>query len=173
MKRIVRTLPVVVAVALIVMGCGPSDSSVRARNIKVVHTVFSEIWSKGNVDLIDDLFAADYVGHFPGETVHGRRALVNQVTAHRSSFPDWTEEVEDTIADRDRVVVRFRSRGTNLGEFSGRPPTGNRVEISEVAIFRLSNGRIMEQWVYPDILSLQSQLSGEGEEGGSHPSPSE
>ena len=157
MNRIVLLLPVAVAITLI--GCGPSDNPVKVRNIKLIHTVFSEIWNKGNVDLIDDLFADDFVGHFPGETLHGRRALVNQVNAHRSSFPDWTEEVEDTIADQDRVVVRFRSRGTNLGEFLGKPPTGNHVEISEVAIFRLSNGKIVEQWVYPDMLSLQRQLS--------------
>ncbi len=156
MKRIALFLPVVVAMTLI--GCGLSDNSVKARNIKLVHRVFSEIWSKGNVDLIDDLFAENFVGHFPGETLHGRQALVNQVNAHRSSFPDWTEEVEDTIADRDRVVVRFRSRGTNLGEFLGNAPTGNHVEISEVAIFRLSNGKIIEQWVHPDMLSLQRQL---------------
>jgi len=143
---------------MILIGCGPSDNSVKARNIKLIHMVFSEIWSKGNVDLIDDSFAEDFIGHFPGETLYGRRALLNQVNAHRNSFPDWTEEVEDTIADRDRVVVRFRSRGTNLGEFLGNPPTGNRVEISEVAIFRLSNGKIIEQWVYPDMLSLQRQL---------------
>jgi len=156
MNRIVLSLPV--AAAVILIGCGPSDNSVKARNIKLIQMVFSEIWSKGNVDLIDDLFAEDFVGHFPSETLSGRRALVNQVNAHRSSFPDWTEEVEDTIADRDRVVVRFRSRGTNLGEFLGNPPTRNRVEISEVAIFRLSNGKISEQWVYPDMLSLQRQL---------------
>ena len=156
MKRIAIFLPVVVAMTVI--GCGPSDNSVNARNIKIVHRVFFEIWSKGDVDLIDDLFAKNFVGHFPGETLHGRQALVNQVSVHRSSFPDWTEEVEDTIADRDRVVVRFRSRGTNLGEFLGNPPTGNHIEISEVAIFRLSNGKIIEQWVYPDMLSLQRQL---------------
>ena len=156
MNRIVLLLPV--AVAMIVRGCGPSDDSVEVGNVKLVHMVFSEIWSKGDVDLIDDLFAEDFVGHFPAETLYGRRALVNQVNAHRSSFPDWTEEVEDTIADGDRVVVRFRSHGTNLGEFLGDPPTRNRVEISEVAIFRLSNGKIIEQWVYPDMLSLQRQL---------------
>ncbi len=100
----------------------------------------------------------DFVGHFPEETVHGREGVLAQVMAHRRSFPDWTEEVEDTIADRDRVVVRFKSHGTNSGDFLGRPPTGNRVEISEVAIFRLSDGKIVEQWVYPDILSLQRQL---------------
>ena len=146
------------ACALIMMSCAPSDDAVEVRNREVVRTVFSEIWSKGNVDLIPELFSENYVGHFPGETVHGREGLAAQVTAHRSSFPDWTEEVEDEIVDGDRVAIRFKSRGTNLGDFLGNPPSGNSVEISEVAIFRFMNGKISEQWVYPDILSLQRQL---------------
>jgi steroid delta-isomerase-like uncharacterized protein len=143
----------------ITVGCAPSTDSARARNIAVVHRVPAELWSKGKVELIDELFADDFVGHFPEKTVHGREGLLDQVTSHRRSFPDWTEEVVDTIADRDRVVVRFRSSGTNLGEFLGRPPTGKHVEIYEAAIFRLRDGKIVEQWVFPDILSMQRQLS--------------
>jgi hypothetical protein len=79
--------------------------------------------------------------------------------AHRKAFPDWNEEVEDEIMNHDRVAVRFTSRGTNTGDFLGNPPTGNQVEISEVAIFRLLDGKIVEQWVYPDMLSLQRQLN--------------
>ena len=146
------------AATMMLVGCAASDGPVKVKNVEVVHVVFAEIWSKGNVDLIGDVFAEDFVGHFPAETVHGREGILAEVTAHRTAFPDWTEEVEDTIADRDRVVVRFTSRGTNLGDFLGNPPTGNHVEISEVAIFKLSDGRIVEQWVYPDILSLQRQL---------------
>jgi len=156
MSRIVLILPAVVTMMLI--GCSASDDPVKVRNVEVVHLVFAEIWSEGNVDLISDVFAEDFVGHFPGETVHGREGILAEVFAHRTAFPDWTEEVEDTIADRDRVVVRFTSRGTNLGEFLGNQPTKNHVEISEVAIFKLSEGRIVEQWVYPDLLSLQRQL---------------
>jgi predicted ester cyclase len=91
--------------------------------------------------------------------VHGREGLATEVTAHRTAFPDWAEEVEDEIVDRDRIAARFTSRGTNTGDFLGNPPTGARVEISEVAIFRLEDGKIAEQWVYPDILSLQRQLN--------------
>jgi steroid delta-isomerase-like uncharacterized protein len=131
---------------------------VRARNVKILHVVFSEIWSKGNVDLIDDVYAEDFVGHFPAGTVHGREGLLSRVTAHRRAFPDWTEKVDDTIAEGDRVAMRFTSRGTNLGEFLGNPPTGNSVEISEVAIFRLREGKVVEQWVYPNMLSMQRQL---------------
>ena len=122
--------------------------------------VFSEVWSRGNVDLIPDLFSENYVGHFPGgETVHGRDGLAAQVIAHRKAFPDWTEGIEDEIVDHDRVAIRFTSRGTNRGDFLGNPPTGNSVEISEVVIFKFMDGKIAEQWVYPDILSLQSQLN--------------
>jgi len=156
MNRIVVVMPA--AVTMLLMGCAASDDPVKVRNVEAVHVVFAEIWSKGNVDLIGNAFAKDFVGHFPGDTVHGREGIRAAVIAHRTAFPDWTEEVEDTIADRDRVVVRFTSRGTNLGNFLGNPPTGNHVEISEVAIFKLSDGRIVEQWVYPDMLSLQRQL---------------
>lgn len=162
MKRFV--LFVSAAVIVILAGCAASGDAVEATNVETVHAVFTEIWSKGNLGVIDDLFAEDFVGHFPGETVHGREGLRAQVISHRTSFPDWTEQVEDTIADGDLVVVRFTSRGTNLGDFLGNPPTGNHVEISEVAIFRLQGGRIVEQWVYPDILGLQRQL-GAGDEG--------
>jgi steroid delta-isomerase-like uncharacterized protein len=156
MKRIILLVPA--AVTMILIGCAASDDPIKVKNIEAVHEVFSKIWSKGNVDLISDLYAEDFVGHFPTKTVYGQEGILEEVMSHRGAFPDWVEEVEDTIADGDRVVIRFTSRGTNLGDFLGNPPTRNRVEISEVAIFELRDGKIVEQWVYPDILSMQRQL---------------
>ena len=157
MKRIALFVPL----AVITIACAPPDDPAEAGSSRVVREVFSEIWSKGNVELIPGYFSESFVGHFPGgDTVHGREGLAAEVMAHRKAFPDWTEVVEDVILDHDRIAVRFTSHGTNTGEFLGNPPTGDRVEISEVAIFRLENGEIVEQWVYPDILSLQRQLNG-------------
>ena len=66
------------------------------------------------VDVIQvSQYATDFVGHFPGETVRGPAGIRSSVLAHRASFPDWTETVEGTIAEGDRVVTKFRSRGTN------------------------------------------------------------
>lgn len=148
-----------VFVALFFASCAPSNDVVEERNREVVRTVFSEIWSKGNVDLITELFSENFVGHFPGEIIYGHEGLAAEVIAHRRAFPDWTEKVEDEIVDGDKVAIRFTSRGTNMGEFLGNQPTGKSVEISEVAIFKLMDGRISEQWVYPDILGLQRQLT--------------
>ena len=161
MKRIELLL----FVAVITSACVPPDDSTQVGTSGVVRTVFSEIWSKGNVELIPDLFSEHFVGHFPGgHTVSGRQGLAAEVIAHRKAFPDWTEEVVDEIVDHDLVAVRFTSRGTNTGEFLDNPPTGNRIEISEVVIFRFEDGEIAEQWVYPDILSLERQLSAQHQE---------
>jgi steroid delta-isomerase-like uncharacterized protein len=151
-------MPFILLAAMVVMGCVRPEDSVERRNSKVVRKVFSEIWSQGNVELIPGLFSEDFVGHFPAGAVKGREGLTDEVIAHRKAFSDWTEEVEDEIIDGDRIAIRFTSRGTNTGDFLGNPPTGNRVEISEVAIFKLMDGKVAEQWVYPDMLSMQHQL---------------
>jgi steroid delta-isomerase-like uncharacterized protein len=155
-----KKIAVPVFAALILANCAPAGDAVEARNREVVRAVFSEVWSKGNVELIGKLFSENFVGHFPGETINGQEGLAAAVVAHRKAFPDWTEKIEDEIVDGDRVAIRFTSRGTNMGEFLGNPPTGKAVEISEAAIFKLIDGKIEEQWVYPDILDLQRQLSG-------------
>ena len=153
-----QDLLLLIAMIMTLMGCGSSDDQIKAKNIDVINGVFSEVWSKGNVDLIDELYGANFVGHFPAGTFHGHEGIRGRVIAHREAFPDWTEEIQDTIAEQDRVVARFTSRGTNLGSFLGNPPTRHFVEISEVSIFKLRDGKIVEQWVYPDMLSMQRQL---------------
>ena len=152
-----------VAIAVAACGCAGSSDANKSRNIEVVRLQHSEIWSKGNVDLIETVYAEDFIGHFPAGTVRGHAGIRSRVEAHRTAFPEWTEVVDDIIADGDRVVTRFTSRGTNLGEFLGNPATGNGVEISEVCVHRLADGKIVEVWVYPDFRSLQRQLNSERE----------
>jgi steroid delta-isomerase-like uncharacterized protein len=151
------------ALAVTSFGCSNSPDTNRSRNIELVRMQHSEIWSKGNVGIIPAVYAEDFTGHFPAGTVRGHAGIRARVEAHRTAFPDWTEVVDDVVADGDRVVTRFTSRGTNLGEFLGHPPTGNRVEISEVCIYRFADGKIAETWVYPDFRSMQRQLGAEAQ----------
>lgn len=150
-------LSVVLTVAA--WGCTDSSGANKSRNIKLVELEHSEIWSKGNVDLLDTVYAENVIGHFPAGIVQGHAGIRARIKAHRTAFPDWTEVIDDVIVEGDRVVTRFTSRGTNLGEFLGNPATGNHVEISEVCVHRIAEGKIVEIWVYPDFRSMQQQLS--------------
>lgn len=141
-------------------GCVAPPSDETARNKAIVLRSEAELWSKGNLDVAEELYSPDFVCHFLiGPDWKGVEGIKQEIRSHRTSFPDWNEQVDDIIAEGDKVVIRFTSTGTHLGPFQGIAPTGNRVSIREVAIFRLANGKIAEQWGQPDISGLQQQLS--------------
>ncbi len=128
-------------------------------NKVIVRRQHEEVWSKGNLTLVDEIYTPDFVCHFVvGSEWRGPEGVRQQVTGHRTSFPDWNEHIDDIIAEADRVVTRFTSRGTQKGEFQGIPPTGNKVTIAEVAIYRIVDGKIAEQWGFPDVMDLLRQV---------------
>jgi steroid delta-isomerase-like uncharacterized protein len=64
----------------------------------------------------------------------------------REAFPDLSVAVEGLMAEEDRVAVRVVTRGTHRGEFQGIAPTGKRVEVRAMDMFRISNGKLVEHW---------------------------
>lgn len=80
------------------------------------------------------------------------------MTRIRAAFPDWREDIEDIVFEGDRIVVRYVSTGTQDGAFLGRLPSGARVRVDEISIFRIADGRIAEQWCLVDDLALFKQL---------------
>lgn len=150
----------VLGLLIVLCSCGGSGDAQKADNIETVRSQHTEIWSRGDVSLIPEIYAEDYVGHFPGgRTVTGREGIRETIESFRAAFPDWMETVEQVVADGDRVVTVYRSTGTHTGEFLGNPATGNKVEILEASVFRMTEGRIAEQWAFPDVLSLQVQTT--------------
>lgn len=71
----------------------------------------------------------------------------------RQAFPDMQVSVEDVIAEEDRVAARVTMRGTHRGEFQGIAPTGKRVEVRAIDIFRIAEGQIVEHWGHVDDLT--------------------
>ena len=120
----------------------------------------SEVWSKGNFELIASIYTEDYIGHFPGgQTVNGHDGIRDAVESHRMSFPNWNEQVLEIIVNGDSAATRYRSRATHNGEFFGVAATGNEIDILEASFYRMVDGRIAEQWAFPDVASLQRQIS--------------
>lgn len=73
-------------------------------------------------------------------------------------FPDFKYTIEDMIAESDKVSVRYRLDGTNLGEFLGIPPTGRRVYIKNQGIFLIKDGKLQESWHVSDMLDFMQQI---------------
>lgn len=133
---------------------------VLQRNKDVVLRSHLEVWNRERYELIDELYDPEFACHFICQQEStGLEAMRRFVAGHRRSFPDWTERVVDIFAEGDRVVARYCSTGTHKGEFQGIAPTGRRVTVNEVSVYRVRNGRIIEQWGFPDGLSLVQQLT--------------
>jgi steroid delta-isomerase-like uncharacterized protein len=118
-----------------------------------------EVWSKGNLDVVDELFDADYVYHEPyaGE-IRGREGLKQVVTMYRTAYPDLQFTSEDLIAEGDMVVQRWSCAGTHQGELMGIPATGKRTATIGINIVRYEGGKAVEEWSNWDALGLMQQL---------------
>jgi steroid delta-isomerase-like uncharacterized protein len=130
------------------------------KNRRLILSQHEEIWSKGNLSLVDQLYASKFFCHsIDSSPWHGPEGVKDRVRVVRTAFPDWTETVEDIIAEDDRIVTRFVCTGTHRAVFLGIEPTGRRVRVAEIAIYRIEDHKIAEQWLFQDITGLHRQLT--------------
>jgi steroid delta-isomerase-like uncharacterized protein len=128
-------------------------------NKEMVRRLVDEAQGTGNFDVIDELFADDFVDHTPlaglPPTREGVRILFGVL---RSAFPDLRVAISEQIAEDERVVTRKTFHGTHGGEFMGMAPTGNPVSFEVVDILNIRGDRITEHRVVFDQLGLLRQL---------------
>lgn len=128
------------------------------QNKLIARQVFEDIQSEGNTALVDQIVAVDYVCHTPPVDIHGPEGAKQFTALLRAAFPNMRVTVEDQIAEGDKVATRWIFRGTHEGDFQGIPPTGKQVTMSGITIFHIANGKLLEGWNKPDLLSLLQQL---------------
>ena len=117
------------------------------------------VGNEGNLGLADDIFDR-YLAHQPDGSVleRGPEDVKRFMGEFREAFPDFHSEIEDQIAEGDKVVSRWRMHGTHRGEFRGIAPTGIALDITGIGIFRFSNGKVLESWDNFDRLGMMRQL---------------
>lgn len=124
---------------------------------------------------MDEHVAPDFVRHDPGLPfeVRGPEGVKHLNSVLLAAFPDLILDVEDEVAEGDKVLMRLTLRATHRGEFMGIPPTGNEVEVGVLDLFRIGDGRLEEHWAMMDNLGLMRQLGAiPGGEGSEEASPS-
>jgi len=121
---------------------------------------FWGVWEEGNLGLVDELVAPDYVNHSPGmpNQPEGPEGVKAVVSMFRAGMPNLRVVIEDMIAEGDKVMMRYKIEGTHEGELFGVPPTGRRVSIESITVERVSGGKIREHWRVTDTLDMMQQL---------------
>ena len=130
----------------------------------IARRVVEDIFALGRLEAIDELVAPDFVSHTFSFTDDGREQLRAATQRVHASHSDVTFDVEDTLVEGDRAVVRLTSSATPIGDFMGVPAAGKRYTIGEMHWFRVEGGKVVEHWHQHDALGLMRQL-------GAFPSP--
>jgi predicted ester cyclase len=116
------------------------------RNRALVLRWFEEVWNRRIDATADELAAPGAIGHLEGIETVGPAAFLKVRSALLAAFPDLQIIVEDSIAEGDNVVVRWRATGTHLGEGFGLGVTRAPVAFRGMSWQRVVDGRIVEAW---------------------------
>ena len=139
-------------------------------NKELVRLNLEKVWSQRNaeaaVKAAREIYATDFVNHdWSGDSNGGLDQFANGLAENRASFPDWTEKVEALVAEANFVAVRSVSTGTQAADLAAVAhimpviPNGRRhLRMPELAIFRISNGKLAEEWNISDGWDANAQL---------------
>ena len=118
-----------------------------------------EVWNKGDLSLIDELIAPNYVLHDPTRPgLRGRAGIEESIAMFRRAFPDLHFTIEDQVAESEKIVTRYTVQGTHLGPPMGIPATGKQGTITGIDIYRITDGQIEEAWSNWDTLGLLQRI---------------
>ena len=155
MKKLILIPVIVFAVIMVFMtGCEKKTEENKA----IARRAFEEVWSQGKLDVIDEIYATDFIYHAPTGEIRGLEEFKQLVTMYRNAYPDLQFTVEDQIAEGDKVVTRWTGNGTHKGELMGIPPTGVQVTETGNAIIRYVGGKAVEVWTSYDLLGMLQQV---------------
>ena len=130
----------------------------RQNNIDAQKRWGEEVASSGNLDVLDEILAEEFVDHDPGDYAPTREGLKNFFRDFRTAFPDLSVEVEHMAATDEYVTIRYTARGTHRGEFMGHAPTGKTFEAPAMQLGRWRDGRCVERWGVTDQSAILEQL---------------
>ena len=128
-------------------------------NKALFRRIIDEVFNKKNIGVVDELLSEDFMDHSPPPGVDpGRDGLKQIANMFTGAFPDLHVQIDDLIAEGDKVVGRMTSRGTHQGDLMGIAATGKHVSFAEVHIVRIANGKAVEHWGVEDNLGMMQQL---------------
>jgi steroid delta-isomerase-like uncharacterized protein len=126
---------------------------------KAVVRAFVEAWNARDLNRFDDLMGEDARLTVGGATISCDPAATRAIAEHwLAGLPDYRFELLDLIAEGDKVVARMPFTGTQTGPVLDIPATGRSVRVTEIVIFRIADGRIVEAWEEYDEMGMRRQL---------------
>ena len=126
---------------------------------------FEQVWNQGRRDAIAEMMAPETLLHDGHSVTVGPSGFCSFFDRMMATFSDLHVSVEDTIAEGDKLCVRWECTCKHTGDGLGVPPTGQTVHVTGISIMRLAGSMFVEAWQNWDMLGMMEQIKGVGKSG--------
>jgi len=163
MKKKFMVLPLVFLLCL-TFGCQKGEEGITEEEAKAMGDVYAKARNEVNLALLDEIYAPNVVVHdcSSPEDIIGLEALKEYYSYTHKAFPDLHATIDETIVKGDKIIWVWTFKATHTGPFhtplGDIPPTDNKLQFSGVAIDRMDEGKMVEEWVYFNVLDVLMQL---------------
>jgi predicted ester cyclase len=128
-------------------------------NVEASRRVLEEAFGEGNLEVIDEVCADNFVDHDPLAGDQDKEAVKQTIASYREAFPDLSFTLDDALDCGDKVVLRWTAQGTFEDEFMGQQPTGEKGQpVHGISIDRFDGGKIAESWGQWDTLQFMRDI---------------
>ncbi|GAA3149344.1 ester cyclase [Nonomuraea roseoviolacea] len=129
----------------------------------VIRRIVREVFEQGNVEVVDELLAEDFVDHSLQHArffsaASDREGFKQMALMARNGLSGLKAELDLVVAEGDLVAARVLATGVHDGPLMGVPPTGKPVDLADFHYFRFKNGKVSEHWNQFNALEVMQQL---------------
>ena len=132
-------------------------------NEHLLRQFLAAVWNAGDIDASDRFIAPAYtIHHDPGDPWNARTldlaGYKERVRLSRAPFPDQAFDIQDILAEQDKVMITWLWSGTHKADYPGFPATGNVITMSGATVYYIHDGRLTGHWQITDRLGVFLQL---------------
>jgi steroid delta-isomerase-like uncharacterized protein len=139
---------------------GGKTMSIEEENVSLIRKQITAVNEKNYQEVLKSI-SPEFVRHDLADALPnltGTGGVSNLLQIISAGFSDLRFEILDIFGSEDRVTMRFIATGTQTGEFLNVPPTGKRIEINGIHIYRISGEKVVETWQLADVWGLMRQV---------------
>ncbi len=133
------------------------NQKLMEQNKELVSKLILECFSGGHLHVIDEIVSPDFEFHYPNmpEGIEGLKAIVKK---NNDSFEGWSFTIHELLAEGEKVIARWSSKGIHAKSFMGEPSTDKEVHLKGISIYVIKNGKIAKDWVEANYMDFLTQL---------------
>jgi len=154
-----RQILLLLSFLFVLMSCHNKQAEMEQKNLEIVRRWIEEVNVNNFEELYEELFAKEFRHYVPSNSEPKSYEEYKEIGQHiYPAFHNLSHTIEDLIAKDNKVIARMTAKAIHGGDFYGIPPTGNKLEWSAIAIFELSNGKIIARWEEVNVFDLFQQI---------------